>query len=249
MDAIGRLASGISHDFSNLLTINLGYANLLLNRTDLSEKARFCVKAMNDATERAAGLAKQLLAFSRQQTSVAIVVAPNDLISEMQPLLARAPGENIAFNLNLNECDENILIDKTQLEQILLNLVINSRDAMATNGSITITTRRMTQQELPAGGIEPNAQNYLVISVQDNGHGMSEEIKSKIFEPFFTTKDSEHGTGLGLSTVFGLVEKHEGRIWVDSEIGVGTTFYIAFPVVTANASTETNLEPAQSSVV
>jgi signal transduction histidine kinase len=237
MEAVGRLASGVAHDFNNLLTINFGYASLLLTNENLSEKARFYVGAMKEATERSAGLTRQLLAFSRQENTPPSNLNVKTLIEDMHGLLAQAAGEEITLEFDVKPDVKNIGIDKTHFEQILMNLVINARDAMSEHGRVLITARNISQQDLPFVDKVPDSQDYVLMQVKDNGHGMSEEIQNKIFEPFFTTKAADRGTGLGLSTVFGIIQKLKGFIWVDSEVGVGTQFSLAFPVESTQNTT------------
>ena len=234
MQAVGRLAGGIAHDFNNLLTVIGGYCELA--RADLDEESavRPRIEEIAKATRRAASLTSKLLAFSRKQVLMPRVISPNDLLSSAQDMIARLIGEDVELTMFLDPKAGNIKADPGQIEQVLMNLVVNARDAMPDGGRLTITTvRRMLGQEYAQEHPGVRAGEYVQISVSDTGHGMDRDVLSHIFEPFFTTKDISKGTGLGLSTVYGIVEQSNGHVTCTSEPGKGTTFTILFPRTTA----------------
>jgi two-component system, cell cycle sensor histidine kinase and response regulator CckA len=234
MESIGRLAGGVAHDFNNLLTVINGTSELLLYDLPADSPARIQVKEILHAGTRAAQLTRQLLTFSRRQ-----VVAPqscniNTVVAEMKSLLQRLIGENIKLLSALDPTLQKTEIDPGQLEQIIVNLAVNARDAMPEGGTLILETANV---ELDEGytsrhvGMKPG--RYVMLAVTDTGKGIPPEIRSKIFEPFFTTKEIGKGTGLGLSTVYGIVESYNGNIWVYSELGKGTVFKIYFPASTS----------------
>ena len=233
MDAIGQLAGGIAHDFNNLLTAIRGNASLLLlNNDSPSTEATDCVQQIVEAAERAANLTRQLLMFSRKQVIQPIRLDLNEVVAQMTKLLQRILGEDVSLASNYAAGLPLIHADTGMIEQILLNLAVNSRDAMPKGGQLTITTG--TESFNPEGvGHNPGlpAGLYVRLTVADTGCGVAREILPRIFEPFFTTKEVGKGTGLGLATVHGIVQQHNGRITVTSEINKGTTFRIYFPVV------------------
>jgi PAS domain S-box-containing protein len=222
MEAIGRLAGGVAHDFNNLLTVILGYGSLLLDQTRPGETIYESVRVIRSAAERAAALTRQLLAFSRKQLLIPVVLDLNTVISELAPMLRRLIGEDICLHTELAEGLGPIKADRNQLEQVLVNLVVNARDAMPTGGRLTIETREELAQE---AGENP----HIVLEVRDTGHGMDEATRVHLFEPFFTTKGVGKGTGLGLATVYGIIQQSGGRITVESEPGEGATFRIELP--------------------
>ena len=231
IEAIGRLAGGIAHDFNNLLTVILGYSSILERKLSSQDPLTANVLEIRKAGERAAALTQKLLAFTRKQVQSARVFSVNDLIREAQAMLQRLIGEPIRLLAELDPDAGNIKADTGQMEQVLMNLAVNSRDAMPKGGQFLIETER---QELDTDaakvrGLQPGP--YVVVSVTDTGCGMDDQTKSKIFEPFFTTKDPGIGTGLGLSTVLGIVNQSGGSISVYSELNVGTTFKIYLPLV------------------
>jgi len=230
MEAIGRLAGGVAHDFNNMLTVIRGYSELLLNRFDKSDPIHAKISQIDKSAERTQQLTQQLLAFSRQQSLLPKVVNINKIIKNMKNMLIRLIGEDVKLRTNLSLTIGNIKVDSGQIEQIIMNLVINARDAMPDGGNIVISTKNFTVDNnftISHDGL--NEGNYIQISINDAGIGMSKEIQNKIFEPFFTTKGVEKGTGLGLSTVYGIVKQSNGYIWVESEPGAGSTFHILFP--------------------
>ena len=238
MDAIGRLAGGVAHDFNNLLTVINGYSDLLLNSQSLKPTDMKRIELIKKAGDRAASLTGQLLAFSRKQIVQPKILSLNTVISEFSKMLHRLIGENIEFVNELSSDLNQVEIDPTQLEQIIINLAVNARDAMPEGGNLTIKTYNIKLDQKFAIKHRPIAPGkYVVMEVNDTGHGMDPMILSHIFEPFFTTKEKGKGTGLGLSTIYGIVKQSRGYIWVESEQNKGTTFYIYFPPVDDNKST------------
>ena len=233
MEAIGRLAGGIAHDFNNLLTVIGGYCTLM--REELAEASPMLgqVEEIQRATRQAAGLTSQLLAFSRKQVLIPRVIDPNALVRAVENILARLVGEDIELRTFLDPEAGNIKADPGQIEQVLMNLVVNARDAMPEGGKLTIEISNRTLAS--AYALEhPGARagDYVRLAVSDTGHGMDQEVLSHVFEPFFTTKDRGKGTGLGLSTVYGIVKQSDGYIACYSEPGKGTSFTIYFPRTT-----------------
>jgi PAS domain S-box-containing protein len=217
MEALGRLAGGVAHDFNNLLTVIMGYGSLLLEQTRLGDDTRESIHVLRTTAERAAALTRQLLAFSRKQIPRPSVLDLNAVIAELQPMLRRLIGEDIQLVTELADRLGSIKADRHQLEQVLLNLVVNARDAMPTGGQLSIETR--------------NEDARVVLTVRDSGQGMDEPTRARLFEPFFTTKEVGKGTGLGLATVYGIVQQSGGRIEVDSALGAGAAFRIELPRV------------------
>ena len=230
MQAVGQLAGGVAHDFNNLLTAILGHTELLLGRTAPADSAFSDLMQIQQNANRAGKLVKQLLAFSRQQTLQPKIINLTDILPDINELLRRLVGENIALKSEYGSDLSSIKADITQLEQVILNLAVNAKDAMDGNGTLTIKTENISRKtSLKAGyNIMPEG-DYVGIYVSDTGCGMTTETQKKIFEPFFTTKDIGKGTGLGLSTVYGIVKQSQGFIFVESEMGKGTTFKLYFP--------------------
>jgi two-component system, cell cycle sensor histidine kinase and response regulator CckA len=229
MDAIGRLASGVAHDFNNLLTVILGFAELMAADGAMADKPAKDLGEITRAAQRASGLTKQLLAFSRQQVLHAAPVDVNGLITDMTGMLGRLIGENIQVALDLAPNLSLALADRGQVEQVVMNLVVNARDAMPGGGSVTIET---SDVELENSSFHEEATmqgRYVMLAITDTGSGMSKETQRRLFEPFFTTKATGKGTGLGLSTTYGIVKQSKGYIWVYSEPGKGTTFKVYLP--------------------
>jgi signal transduction histidine kinase/ActR/RegA family two-component response regulator len=230
MEALGRLAGGVAHDFNNLLTVIRGHSELLLDRIQPGEPAHNSTQQIRKTSDRAAALTRQLLAFSRMQVLLPKVLDVNELIAEMHKLLRRLVREDIEFSLRLGDSLGRVKADPGQLEQVLLNLTVNASDAMPVGGKLTIETQNVVLDHTYAHKIPQAAPGlYTLISVADTGCGMDEATKARIFEPFFTTKEPGKGTGLGLATVYGVVQQSGGFIWLESEVGQGTRFEIYLP--------------------
>ena len=232
MEAVGRLAGSVAHDFNNLLTAILGHAELLLEDLDPESPHRPDVDEIRNAAPRAATLTRQLLAFSRQQVFEVTVLSPNTVVANLEKMLRRLMGEQVSLRVTLGQYAGNVRGDAGQLEQVIVNLAINARDAMAAGGTLTIETANIElgENHVEAGQLAA-AGRYVTIAVSDTGLGISPETRARMFEPFFTTKEQGKGTGLGLSTVYGIVQQSGGFIGVSSEPGRGATFTVYFPRV------------------
>jgi len=242
MEAIGRLAGGIAHDFNNLLTIMLGYSELLVTDLRPGDLRRKNAEAIRIATVRASSLVQQLLAFSRRQVMTTQVLNLNAVVTNLEPMLRRLLGEDIELAFRTHKRLGQVSADPSQIEQIIMNLVINARDAMPRGGKLTIETAAADLDEAFChrhGMGQPGP--HVMLAVSDTGGGMDADTAAHIFEPFFTTKELGKGTGLGLSTVYGIVKQSGGSIWVYSELGQGTTFKIYLPQVD---EVPTTVEPA-----
>lgn len=232
MEAIGQLAGGVAHDFNNLLTVINGYSELTFTKIDETSPFYNYIKQIRRASERAGSLTQQLLAFSRRQILHPKVLNLNDLVQESSIMLKRLIGEDIGLSTLLKQDIGQIKADPTQIEQVVMNLAINARDAMLQGGQLTIETKKVFLDESYCKHHkEAKPGYYVMLSVSDTGLGMSREVQSRIFEPFFTTKEKAKGTGLGLATVYGIVKQSGGNIWVYSEQGKGTTFKIYLPCI------------------
>jgi len=231
MEAIGQLAGGVAHDFNNLLTAIIGYSTMLSQNLSGDAKNIQYVNQVMGASEKAAELTKSLLAFSRKQEIELRPINLKTVLTSVRSLLSRIIGEDISFHISIPSDDIVILADPGQIEQVLLNLATNARDAMVSGGMLNVDASivPLGEDSVETHGIE-RPGSYVMISVSDTGKGMNDEVRSRIFEPFFTTKSVGKGTGLGLSIVYGIVKQHRGAIHVYSEPGVGTTFKIFLPL-------------------
>ncbi len=249
MEAVGQLAGGVAHDFNNLLTVIKANVEFLLEDLDAGDPRRAEVMDVRDAADRAATLTRQLLAFSRKQILQPRVLSCNAVVTRVKPMLDRLIREDIAFQMRLTEHVGSIVADVGQLEQVLLNLVVNARDAMPSGGRLLIGTSEVTLavDERMENGCVAIAGKYAAISVSDTGTGIAEAVRSRIFEPFFTTKAVGEGTGLGLSTVYGVVNQSGGYLRVASVTGQGTTFTVFLPVV-AGRPAQTGESPSLAAV-
>jgi two-component system, cell cycle sensor histidine kinase and response regulator CckA len=234
MEAIGRLAGGLAHDFNNLLTAILGYTDLLLDATERSDHRHGDATQIRMAAERATALTRQLLAFSRRQSLHPATVPLNDVVEDFRGMLDRLLGGGVSLVVGLDPDAGSVRVDRSQLEQVVLNLAINGRDAMPNGGTLLVETALVELDE-PYARSHPgvSAGTYGVIAVSDEGVGLSEEAREHLFEPFFTTKPPGAGTGLGLATVYGIIHQSGGHVSVYSEPGVGTTFRVYLPSVDA----------------
>jgi CheY-like chemotaxis protein len=254
MEAVGRLAGGVAHDFNNMMMIIMGFSDFLLTTLERSDPRWADAEEIRKAAERAMHLTRQLLGFGRQQLVARHVLNLNDIISGMERMLKPLLGEDIRLATQLSVGLGGIEADHGQLEQVVMNLALNARDAMRGGGRLTIETLDV---DLPEGyayrqiGIDIPAGPYVMLVVSDTGDGMTPEVKARLFEPFFTTKPATQNTGLGLATVYGIVAQSGGYIWVDSEPGRGTAFKICFPRVEPDddtaAPTSKPAEPAGGS--
>jgi PAS domain S-box-containing protein len=232
LESVGRLAGGIAHDFNNLLTGVIGFSEVTLARLEPEHAVRPFVEEVKRAGERATALTQRLLAFGRRQSLRPQLLDLNRVVGELEPLLERLIGEPVEVRLELDRERCSLQADRGQLEQIVMNLALNARDAMPGGGRLTIATGH---------GSVPERGDYVRLTISDTGTGMDAATQAQIFEPFFTTKEEGKGTGLGLSTVFGIVRQNDGLITVDSELGDGTTFTVMLP----GSDEEPELEPAE----
>ena len=236
MEAIGRLAGGVAHDFNNILTVISGYATMLSKRLENNPGLRREADEIQSSAERAATLTRQLLALSRKQLLNPKVLDLNAIVAGIEKMLRRLIGEDVELRIQLDETVGPVKVDPGQIEQVIMNLAINARDAMPSGGKLTIQTASVAQErpaQLSEGGIPSG--HYTAIIVTDTGTGMNEDVKSHLFEPFFTTKGRDKGTGLGLATCHGIIKQSNGYIHVYTEPGHGTSFKIYLPVVSGDA--------------
>jgi PAS domain S-box-containing protein len=232
MEAVGRLAGGVAHDFNNLLTVILGYSDVVSNQLPADHPLRQEVEQIRKAGERAAALTRQLLAFSRTQVLLPQLIDVGEIVTDIDKMLRRLIGEDVDLVTVCDPRTGRVKADPGQLEQVLMNLAVNARDAMPGGGRLTIETHNVNFDEAGAREhVTAQPGSYVMIEVSDTGSGMDAETKAHIFEPFFTTKEKGKGTGLGLATVYGIVKQSGGFLWVSSEPGRGTTFKICLPRV------------------
>jgi PAS domain S-box-containing protein len=236
MEAIGRLAGGIAHDFNNLLTVIQGYTDIALLGMGKDDPLQTKLTSIRRAASTAASLTHQLLAFSRRQVLDMRVINLNNTVKELEGMVRRMIGEDIELTTILEEGLGKVKVDPRQIDQVIVNLAVNARDAMPNGGKLEIrTTNSDLDQTFALDHADAVPGNYVMLSVSDTGTGMSPETKARIFEPFFTTKELGKGTGLGLSMVYGIIKQSGGNIWADSEPGRGTTFAIYLPRVDEHA--------------
>ncbi len=222
MEAIGRLAGGIAHDFNNIVSVIVGYSEQALRRLDSGSTAIRPVTQTLEAANHAAALTRQLMTFARKEALRPVVVDPNQAVRDVEGMLRRLIGEDIALNIELDSALERVVFDLGRFEHVLLNLATNARDAMPSGGTLTLKT-----MNVDAGDRETRSR--VLLQVRDTGHGMEEEVRERVFEPFYTTKAKGSGTGLGLATVHDIVRRNGGAITVESAVGLGTTFSVSLP--------------------
>ena len=249
MEAIGRLAGGIAHDFNNLLTAILGYGDFLQNAVEGDERLSGFVLEIQNAGKRAASLTQQLLAFSRRQVIQPKALQLNEIVLGMNGMLRRLIGAHIELMTVLQPDLGSISADQSQIEQVVLNLVVNARDAMPDGGTLRVETEEERLTESRAAELGATPGRFVVLTVTDTGTGMSEETRSRLFEPFFTTKELGKGTGLGLSTVYGIVQQNHGFISVTSAPGQGTEFRISLPRASNGERKGPSVQPGPSATL
>jgi PAS domain S-box-containing protein len=232
MEAIGQLTAGIAHDFNNLLTAINGFAGLMQLELSPDDPHQDSLAKILHSGQRAAELVRQLLAFSRKQVIQPRIINLNTAVAEIDKMLRRIIGENIKLEIRLAPDLGEVKVDPTQLEQVIVNLAVNARDAMPAGGRLIIETSNvLLADQYLSHRLDTQSGEHVLLAISDTGHGMIEEVKAHIFEPFFTTKEQGKGTGLGLATVYGIIKQNGGQIWVYSEPGLGTTFKIYLPCV------------------
>jgi two-component system cell cycle sensor histidine kinase/response regulator CckA len=230
MEAVGRLAGGVAHDFNNLVTAILGYSEMLLVDVEPGDPRRADLEEIQKAGMRAAGLTRRLLAFTRKQIIEPTVLDLNAVVSDILPMIERLIGEDIKVVVGRGPALARVKADHGQVEQVVMNLALNARDAMPMGGTLTIAAANVELDEGYAAahvGVQPGS--YVALSVTDTGTGMTPQVQARLFEPFFTTKEVGKGTGLGLATVHGIVKQSGGSVGVSSELGKGTSFHVYFP--------------------
>jgi signal transduction histidine kinase len=231
LEAIGRLAGGVAHEFNNLLTVILGYSDLVLLGLPAASPLRAHMDEIKKAGTRAASLTRQLLAFGRRQILQSQVIDLNLIVTEANDMLAPIIGEDIDLQMNLDSAPGLVRVDPGQMSQVIVNLAANARDAMPSGGRLRIETAQVHIPDPPPPSLDLPAGRYALLAVSDTGCGMDETTRARIFDPFFTTKEVGKGTGLGLAVVYGLIKQSGGHIAVETEPGRGTTFRIYLPVV------------------
>src|SRR5579862_1718707 len=248
MEAVGRLSGGVAHDFNNLLGLIIGYGEMIQEATALENPLRSCIDEILKAGHRAASLTKQLLAFSRQQVMDPRILDLNAVVRDMEKMLKRLIGEDIQLRTALDPTLVRIKADQGQIEQVILNLAVNGRDAMPNGGELHLQTSNFRIDEDFAGQhpYPMSVGDYIQLTVTDTGIGMDAATRARVFEPFFTTKEKGKGTGLGLSMVYGVVKQSGGYIDVVSEPGAGATFKLYLPKAEASVSQKSQPEPAVS---
>ena len=230
MEGVGQLAGGIAHNFNNLLTVILGHSEFALEALSKDDPNRAGIEGIRDAGKSAAALTQQLLAFSRRQLIRPEVVDLNALVAQSKKLFGRLIGEDIDVDVVLSGVESTVFADPAQIEQVLMNLIVNGRDAMPAGGTLTIAVENVEVTQVPGQTqFELAPGSYALLSISDTGMGMDKSTMGKIFEPFFTTKPLGKGTGLGLATVYGIVKQSGGHIAVESDLGKGTTFRVCLP--------------------
>ena len=235
MEAVGRLAGGVAHDFNNLLGVIIGYAYLVHTSGSADEQTRNAGQQIMNAAETGSALTRQLLAFGCKQVMIPKVIDLGEITAGLGKMIPRVLGEDVDVRILRGEDLKRVTADPSQIEQIVMNLVVNARDAMPNGGKLIIETSNVHFEELEARHHDVTAGDYVLLAVTDTGQGMSDETRARIFEPFFTTKGVGKGTGLGLATVYGIVSQSRGHIWVYSELGHGTTFKIYLPATSTAA--------------
>jgi nitrogen-specific signal transduction histidine kinase len=248
LEAIGRLAGGIAHDFNNLLTVILGHVELMRMQAPSPPGAR-TLDAISHAVNRASQITSQLLAFGRKQTHHPERVGLGQIVSDVMHVLSPVIGDEISVSLVSDPTAEWITIDRGQFDQIMLNLVLNARDAMPAGGQLAIATWHATNEDISQVNPEDPHGSFVAITVADQGEGMDSQTRSRAFEPFFSTKDGSQNSGLGLATVYGLVRQNGGYIAVQSEVGKGTTFSMFFPTAAARLEADTGAQESVASVL
>jgi two-component system, cell cycle sensor histidine kinase and response regulator CckA len=235
MEAVGLLAASVAHDFNNIITAVLGHSEMLLKKLSADDPLRQNIEPIERCGHMAAALTKQLLAFSRKGKGESRILKLNDVVINVETMLRRLIAKDIEFCIKTDPAAELIQADPSQIEQIIMNLVVNARDAMPGGGKLTIQTANIFLNESEQKALSTNEKSWVLLTITDTGTGMSDEVKVRLFEPFFTTKPPGKGTGLGLATCFGIVKENNGHIEVHSQIGKGTTFKIYFPRAQASA--------------
>lgn len=249
LEAVGMLSAGIAHDFNNILTTIIGNAELVMMDTAKEDHRHEMLKEITEAGEKAAGLIRQLLFFSRKQILQPMVLNLNEIVKEVEKMLRRIIGEDIELRITLAPDLRQVEADMSQIEQVIMNLCVNAKDAMPKGGHLTIETGNVDlDEEYARMHLSVTAGSYVMLAVSDSGTGMTPEVKSHIFQPFFTTKEQGKGTGLGLSTIYGIVNQNKGNIYVYSEPGKGSVFKVYFPECKKYSSVPKEMEKNKPSL-